>query len=124
VVQERRRLSSPKRRQQYARSLAQALDAAEHWQEILIAYRPPQGVRLLSRFAPEIRQIVSQVGDEGTDVAGIALLARFLAGGSGSTLYSEDAEAIRRELGRITALLSPDAPRHAPAGAPAPALGA
>jgi len=109
VVQERRRLSSPGRRQQYARSLIQALDAAEHWHQILVAYRPPQGIRLLNGFAPEIRQVVRQVRDEDTDVAGIALLARFLAGGSGSTLYSADATAIRRELARITHLLSPHA---------------
>jgi len=109
IVQERRRLSNPQRRQQYARSLAQALDAAEHWHEILIAYRPPQGIGLLGRFAPEIRQILSQVRDESADVAGIALLARFLSGGSGSTLYSADAQAIRRDLARITYLLSPHA---------------
>jgi hypothetical protein len=105
VMQERRRLSNPKRREQLSRSLGRALDAAEHWHQILVASRPPEGVRLLSRFAPEIRQIVTQLRDEPADVRGIALLARYLAGGPGSPLYSGDAEALRRELARIAHLL-------------------
>ncbi len=123
VIQERRRLASPKRRQQYARSLTEALEAAERWHQILIAHRPPQAVRLLSNFAPEIRQISRQVRDERADAAGIALLARFLAGGSGSALYSADAEAIRSELARMTHLLNPHAhaqPHPAPNDRPAP----
>jgi len=105
LMQERRRLSDPKRREQLSRSLARALDAAEHWHQILVASRPPEGVRLLSGFAPEIRQIISQLRDEPADVSGIALLARHLAGGHGSPLYSGDAEALRRELARIAHLL-------------------
>ncbi len=105
VAREREWLSDPKCREQLGRSLERALDAAERWHEILVAARPPEGVRVLKRFAPEIRQIVAQVRNEQADVRGIALLARFLAGGYGSPLYSGDAEALRCELARIAYLL-------------------
>lgn len=105
VLHERERLSDPRRREQLSRSLERALDSAERWHEILIASRPPEGVRLLSRFAPEIRLIVAQVRDGPADLRGIALLARLLTGGYGASLYSGDAEALRCELERITYLL-------------------
>jgi hypothetical protein len=111
LAQERRRLSEPRSRERLARSLEHALDAALHWHQILIASRPPEGVRLLSRFAPEIREIAARVRAEPADIRGVALLARFLTGGYGSTLYSGDADAIHGELTRIAHLLSP-APRR------------
>jgi hypothetical protein len=107
VAHERARLSDPRRREHLAATLAQALDAAERWHQILVASRPPEGVRVLRHFAPEVRTIVAQIGDQHADVRAIARLDRFLVGGYGSPLYSGDAEAVAHELARIAYLLPP-----------------
>jgi len=117
VAHERAQLSDPRRCEQLAAALAQGLDSAERWHQILVASRPPEGVRVLGRFAPEVRAIVAQIRDQRADVRGIALLARFLAGGYGSPLYSGDAEAVGHELARIAYLL-PSPPSRAPGGSP------
>jgi hypothetical protein len=117
VAHERARLSDPRRCEQLAATLAQALDSAERWHQILVASRPPEGVRVLRRFAPQVRAIVAQIRDQHADVRRIALLARFLAGGYGSPLYSGDAEAVAHELARIAYLL-PSPPCREPSGLP------
>lgn len=114
VANERRRLLSGKERESLAHSLESALDAAEHWHEILPASRPPHGVRCLRFTAQEIREIVSLLRSEAPDVRGVALTARFLAGGYGASLYRGDVVALREELNRIRYLLaaSTDADRN------------
>jgi hypothetical protein len=114
VARERERLSDPRRRRRLANTLARALDSAERWHQISVTGRPPEGVRVLTRFAREVQLIVTQLRDGQADVRGIALLARFLAGGYGSPLYAGDAEAVRRELARITELLGSSAGRTRP----------
>src|SRR5712691_1975901 len=117
VARERARLSDPRRREQLADTLAQALDSAERWHQILVASRPPEGLRVLRHFAPEVRAIVAQIRDQHADVRGIALLARFLAGGYFSFHYSAATEAVGHELARIAYLLpSPTISRGAPGG--------
>jgi hypothetical protein len=106
AARERDRLTGPKRRAELADALARALDSAEGWHQILVSSRPPEGVRALRHFAPEVRLIVAHVSDGGADVRGIALLARLLAGGYGSPLYAGDVEALHSELVRIAELVS------------------
>ncbi len=110
VACERERLSGAGRRAELAATLGRALDAAERWHQIPIACRPPEGVRVLRRFGPQVRVIVDHLGSGRADVRGIALLARFLVGGYGSPLYAGDPEAVRRELARIAYLLDCPAP--------------
>ena len=107
VRREWERLSTCKRRNELARSLERALDSAERWYAIGPWSRPPEGVRLLAGLAPEVRQVADRVRGQGTGVKGIALLARFLAGGSGSPLCAGDVHAMRCELLRVAYLLTP-----------------
>jgi hypothetical protein len=105
VAREQARLSEPKHREQLAHTLERGLDAAQRWHQIQLASRPPEGVRVLRRFAGEVDEIVAHVRDERADARGIALLAHFLAGSYGSPLYSGDAQAVGHELARIAYLL-------------------
>jgi hypothetical protein len=105
IASERRRLLSEKERESLARSFERALYAAEHWDRILPASRPPHGVHCLRLMAREAREIVSLLRAEVSDARGIARMARFLAGGYGAALYRGDAVALREELNRIHYLL-------------------
>jgi hypothetical protein len=106
VASERRRLLSEKERESLARSLERALYAAEHWDRIAPASRPPHGVRCLRFTAREVRGIVLLLRTDVADARGVALTARFLAGGYSATLYGGDSVALRKELNRIHYLLT------------------
>jgi hypothetical protein len=101
IANERRRLLSKKERERLARSLERALHAAEHWEEILPSFRPPQGIRLLRFTAREVREIAWLLRSNVDDARGVALTARFLAGGEGTSLCRGDVVALRQELNRI-----------------------
>jgi hypothetical protein len=105
VARECERLSDAKRRADLAARLERALDAAERWYQIPVTCRPPDGVRVLRQFGPQVRPIVQNLRSGQADVRGIALLAGFLVGGYGSPLYAGDAEGVRRELVRVAYLL-------------------
>jgi hypothetical protein len=107
VAREAQRLASPRHAAQLARRLDRALNEGVRWHELPVASRPPQGIRLLSGFAPEVNEIVAELRSGKAAVSGIALLELFLIGGHGSGLYAGDEDKLREQLWQIRHLLSP-----------------
>lgn len=107
VAAERRRLLDPRARRKLAGALERALWAAEHYEQLLIASRPPPGVLPLRALAPELREVVGRLRAEEVAVRGVARAARLLTGGYASPLYQGRAEELRLELDRIRRGLLP-----------------
>jgi hypothetical protein len=103
---ERERLVRRRTRARLARTLERALYAAEHWHEMPISTRPPQGVSQLAFHSAAVRDIVRLVRDPASDVRGLALLDRLLRDGYSSALYRGPSCALEEELRRIRYLLS------------------
>jgi hypothetical protein len=109
IAHERCGLLSAGHRERLARSLERLIHSAQHWEEILPAFRPPDGVRCLRFMAPEAREIASLLRAGTTDARGVALAERFLAGGDASSLCRGDVVALREELKRVHYLLAASA---------------
>lgn len=98
----RRRLSDPGRRRQLAASLERNLRAARRWQRTPAQFRPPANVRLLLALEGDVQEIERLLCAEAVPhVRGVALCEWLLTDGATSPLYRNDADALRRELGRI-----------------------
>jgi hypothetical protein len=105
VRDERRRLLSHRRREQFARSLERLLRDAKDRSRILPSSRPPHGVRELCQVEREVHEVISLLRVEQTHAPGVARTARLLTDGGTSPLFTGDAEALRAELRRICDLL-------------------
>ena len=105
ILEERRRLLSRRRREQFARSLERLLKDAQNWNRILPATRPPQGVRELRFAEHEVHEVATLLRADPVNVPGVARTARFLSDGAASPLFGGDDEALRAELRRIRDLL-------------------
>jgi hypothetical protein len=101
IAEERQRLLSDKERERLAHSLERLLHTAQHWNAFLPASRPPQGVHCLRFTAREVCEIVALLRACPSEARGVALTARFVRGGCGSTLYAGDPVVLREELDRI-----------------------
>ncbi len=98
----RRRLRDRRKRAQLASSLEHMLHSAEQWQQIPPRLRPPGKIRLLLPLSDEVREIERLLCADGVArVRGVALCEQLLTDGVTSPLFSGDADALRRELGRI-----------------------
>ena len=98
----RQRLQDPRRRAQVASSLERCLQSAERWHRTAPQFRPIANVRLLLPLRDDVREIQRLLcqGDL-PRVRGVALCEWLLTDGATSPLYQSDADAVRRELGRI-----------------------
>ena len=98
----RRRLEDPRRRELLASSLERYLRSAERWHQTAPLMRPVGNARLLLPVEDEVRTI-ARLLRAGTvpHVRGVALCEQLLSDGTRSPLYGSDADALRRELGRI-----------------------
>jgi hypothetical protein len=102
LVPLRRRLEDPRRRELLASSLERYLRSAERWHRTAPLMRPVGNARLLLPVEDEVRAI-ARLLRAGTvsHVRGVALCEQLLTDGTRSPLYGSDADALRRELGRI-----------------------
>jgi hypothetical protein len=100
--EEAARLQSPALRAALAKSLARALHDAEHWNELLVASRPPWGVRRLTAHAAVIHAIIDALGASGPhSLRATVLLEWLIQGGYGSALYESHDNWLAGELARI-----------------------
>jgi hypothetical protein len=106
ITIERQRLVHHRTRVRLAQSLERALYEAEHWHEIPISTRPPQGVAQLATRGATVADVARLVRDPASGVRGIALLDRLLRDGYASPLYRGPERALDEELRRIRYLLS------------------
>jgi hypothetical protein len=98
----RQRLRDPRRRARLASSLERCLRSAERWDRTAPNMRPVANVRLLLPLADDVRAIAHLLRAATVPrVRGVALCESLLTDGAGSPLYGNDAEGLRRELGRI-----------------------
>jgi len=98
----RRRLCDPRGRARLAESLERCLRTAERWYEIAPPMRPVGNMRLLLPHADDVRDIARLLRAHTVPRArGVALCERLLTDGVTSPLFRDDADALRRELGRI-----------------------
>ena len=107
VARQARRLASPRHRAQLTCRLLRALSDARGWHQIAVASRPPEGVKILNRFAREIDEIVETLHGRPPALCGLAALELFLIGGYGAALYTGDAAELQQQLWRIRYLLHP-----------------
>jgi hypothetical protein len=101
VTAERRRLLDPSQRRRLALLVDQAVDAAENWERIAVASRPPQAIRRIRPAAPELRELATELRTNEMSVRAVALTARLLAGGHASPVYTGRLDELRAELVRI-----------------------
>jgi len=107
VGRERRRLASPKVREELARSLERLLRDAQRWHSIHPHSRPLPGVECLRYTAAEVAALATALREGQPKVQGVAATARLVFDGYSSPLYAGDTERLREELRRIQYLLSP-----------------
>lgn len=96
-----RRLGAQARRKHLASELLSALDAAQRWDAIPVARRPPPEIRRLASHAGAVRAIASALESPAPDVRAAAMVEELLDGGYAAPLYRLDARALGEELGRI-----------------------
>ena len=101
IATERDRLLDPREQRRLARALEEIVRAAENYDRLLIASRPPIGTRRLREVAPELREIAARLRAEHVGVRGVARVARLLTGGYGSPFYTGQIDDLRHELNRI-----------------------
>jgi hypothetical protein len=102
LVPIRRRLDDPRRREQLAASLERYLRSARRWHQTAPPMRPIGNAPMLLPFEDDVRTIALLLrADTVSHVRGVALCACLLTDGTRSPLYGTDADALRRELGRI-----------------------
>lgn len=107
VARQARRLASPRYRAELTCRLLRALADARRWHQIAVASRPPEGVKILKRYAREIDEIVETLHGRQPALCGVAALELFLIGGYGGALYTGDAVELQQQLWRIRYLLNP-----------------
>ena len=101
VAAERGRLLDPNERQRLARLVDRAVDAAENWEQIGVATRPPPAIRRIRPVAHELRELAAELTTNDMSVQAVALVARLLAGGYASPVYAGHLDKLRAELTRI-----------------------
>lgn len=101
VAAECERLLDPRKQRRLARALEQIVRAAENYDRLLIASRPPPGTRRLREIAPELRDIAARVGAGEVDMRGVARLEQLLTGGYASPFYTGRIKEVQLELERI-----------------------
>ena len=100
--EETARLQSAALRARLRASLAHALHDAEHWDQLLVASRPPWGVRRLRAHAALVHAIIDALDAPGPhSLRATVLLERLIKGGYGSALYESDSDWLTHELARI-----------------------
>ena len=108
VVDERRRLGSPKERERLARSLEGYVRDATRWTRIDPRMRPPIEIRCLLFASSEASDVARLVRSDAPSPRGVAALWRFLTDGRRSALFGGDIVRLRWELLRIATLLETD----------------
>jgi hypothetical protein len=111
VADERRRLSSRKQRERFARSLEELHRDAQRWYSTLPRFQPLHGVLQLRYVSGEVEALVAALRRERVRVQGLALVARFLSDGYASPLYANQLGPLREELNRIRFLLESEPQR-------------
>jgi hypothetical protein len=101
IASERRRLLDPNQRRRMARQVDRAVDAAENWEQIAVASRPPHAIRRIRPVAHELRALAVDLTEDEMSVRAVALVTRMLAGGYASPLYMGRLDELRTELIRI-----------------------
>jgi hypothetical protein len=101
VAAELTRLLDPRRQRNLAETLEQIVCAAANYDRLPIASRPPIGTRRVREIAPELRELATQLRAGGVGVRGVARVARLLAGGYGSQLWTGQIEDVQSELKRV-----------------------
>jgi hypothetical protein len=104
---EARRLTSRRHRVILARGLERSLRLAQQSTFRPRATQPHAAVRNLSRYRPEVQEIVAQLRRPNVAPRGVALVERLLSDGAVSPLYNPaDERALASELRRIRCLLA------------------
>lgn len=100
LAAERKRLLDPAEQRRLARALERLLYAAENYDRLLIASRPPPGTRRLREVAPELREIAAHLRAQQVDVRGVARVTRLLTG-CASPFYTGRIGDVQLDLERI-----------------------
>jgi hypothetical protein len=95
------RLTDRRYRARLAGRLRRALDDAEGWHTLLVAARPPVGIRELVPHAAVVREIARHLEAASANVRGIALVDRLLDDGYASPLYAGDGYRLQCALRQI-----------------------
>lgn len=95
------RLSDERQRTRLAARLRRAAQDAESWHTLLVASRPPAGIRELVPHVGLVRAIADRLESSSPSVRGVALADRLLDDGYASPLYAGDGYRLRCALRQI-----------------------